>query len=658
MSEECCGPSARYDDCGCEIREVDEAPQRLRDVREIQLAAIAGVALAVGLGLSLADLSIPARVAEATAIAAGGLTFIPQSLRALWRGRLSVATLMTIAAIGAILLGEVAEAATLAFLFSVSEALESYALTRTRRGLRALLDLVPDRARVLRGGREVEVDPAALRPGEVMVVRPGERLATDGTIRAGRSALDFSAITGESVPVERGPGEEVLAAAINGGGALEVQVTARTGESSLARIVRIVEEAQERKGRGQRIASRIARPLVPGVLIAATLIAVIGSLASGDPGEWIGRSLVVLVAAAPCAFAISVPVTVVAAIGAATRSGVLIKGGAALEALASVRAVAFDKTGTLTRNDPQVVEVLHDERHARGEVLALAGALEARSEHPLARAILASSPGVPAASDVQAHPGDGISGRVDGVPVRLGRPGFVDPGRWAERVLQLERAGATVVLLARDGRTVGAIAVRDELRPEAAEAVRQLHGIGIAAVAMVSGDNERTANALAGEAGIDRVHAQLRPEDKVDVVERLQREQPVAMVGDGINDAPALASARVGIAMGAMGTDVAIESADVALMGEDLRTLPRAIVHARRAGRIMRQNLLLSGAIIVALIPLAATGLLGLAAVVAIHELAEVVVIGNGVRAARRGAFATPEPERRPPTAALRPFAA
>jgi len=636
----------QLDACGCEIPDLSEGPPaRLWDVREIRLAAGSGLALLAALSLALAGADGGwVRAAEVVALLVGGLTFVPQAVRGLLAGRLSVGTLMAIAAIGAVLLGEVAEAAMLAFLFSISEALEHYALTRAHQGLRALLGLVPERARVRRDGHEVETSPTQLRVGDVLVVRPGERVATDGRIVEGRSALDQSPVTGESVPVWRGPGEEVFAATINGRGALEVQVTATVADNSLARVVRIVEEAQTRKGRGQRIADRIARPLVPGILVVAALIAVLGGIASGDPGTWVERALVVLVAAAPCAFAISAPVTVVAAIGAATRSGVLIKGGAALEALGQVRTVALDKTGTLTRSEPRVIDVLHDEHHDRAEVLTLAAALEARSEHPLAAAILTAAPPaeVHRGEDVNAHPGDGLEGRVDGRRVRVGRPGYLDPGPWGDRVAALQRQGATVVLVAADEHLVGAIAIRDDLRPEAADAIRELRGAGVTGIAMLTGDNALAAGALAATAGIDHVGAELRPEDKATAIDELisQRHGTVAMVGDGINDAPALASADVGIAMGAIGTDVAIETADIALMGDDLRTLPRAIHHARRANRIMRQSLALSAAIIITLVPLAATGILGLAAVVSIHELAEVLVIANGLRAARRGAFA------------------
>jgi cation-transporting ATPase G len=540
---------------------------------------------------------------------------------------------MTIAAVGAVILGEVGEAAMLAFLFSISEGLEEYSLARTRRGLRALLSLVPDEATVLRDGGEKTVAPADLRIGDRMLVKPGERVATDGIIRQGRTALDVSAITGESVPVEAGPGDEVFAGSINGTGVLEVEVTTTAEDNSLARVVRIVEAEQSRKGASQRLADRIAKPLVPGVMIVAAMIAVIGSLL-GDSATWIERALVVLVAASPCALAISVPVTVVAAIGAASKLGALVKGGAALEGLGKIRGVALDKTGTLTANRPAVIDVATTGGATREQVLDLAAALEARSEHPLASAILAAADDVIAATDVEAVTGAGLTGRRDGRTIRLGRPGWLDLGPLAGEVAQMQQAGATAVLVEDNGQVIGAIAVRDELRPEAAEVVAQLRRDGYH-VAMLTGDNQATAAALARDVGIEAVHAELRPEDKARLIEQLRAQRPTAMVGDGVNDAPALATADVGIAMGAMGTDVAIETADVALMGEDLRHLPQAFTHARRARRIMLQNVGLSLGLIIALVPLALFGVLGLAAVVLVHELAEIVVIANGVRAGR-----------------------
>ncbi|MBC3194348.1 cadmium-translocating P-type ATPase [Pseudonocardia sp. C8] len=622
------------DACGCGGDEHE--PDRPWQVTELRAAAVAGVLLVAGYTAEWSGAGpLPVLALKALALLAGASTFVPTTLRRLVRGRIGVGTLMTIAAIGAVLLGEVGEAAMLAFLYSISEGLEEYSLARTRRGLRALLSLVPDQATVLRGGREVALAPSELRVGDRMLVRPGERVATDGVIRAGRTALDVSAITGESVPVEAGPAGEVFAGSINGTGVLEVEVTATAEDNSLARIVRIVEAEQSRKGAGQRLADRVARPLVPGVMLAAVLIAGIGSLL-GDPLTWIERALVVLVAASPCALAISIPVTVVAAIGAASRSGVLVKGGAALEALGRVRAVALDKTGTLTRNQPSVVEVATADGATRDQVLHVAAALEARSEHPLARAILAAvdTDTITPAAEVEAVTGAGLAGQVEGRTARLGRPGWLEPGPLAADVDRMQHAGATAVLVENDGVVIGAVAVRDELRPEASEVITRLHAGGYH-VAMLTGDNHATATALAREAGIDSVHAELRPEDKARIVSELRRERSTAMVGDGVNDAPALATADLGIAMGAMGTDVAIETADVALMGEDLRHLPHTLDHARRARRIMLQNVGLSLAIITVLMPLALVGVLGLAAVVLIHEVAEVVVIVNGVRAGR-----------------------
>ncbi len=626
MSDDCCSMDGPVS---------EGAPEALWRMRSVQAAGVAGLFTAVGLIAGTVGADVVEAVAFLVAVVIGGSTFVPESVRGLVRGRLGVGTLMTIAAIGAVVLGELGEAASLAFLFSISEALEQYALARTRRGLRALLDLVPDVVTVRRSDLDVEVGPGQLLLGDVMLVRPGDRVATDGIVRQGRSTLDLSAITGESMPVEANPGDVVYAASINGGGALDIEVTALSADSSLARIVRVVEDAQERKGNSQRLADRIAKPLVPGIMIFALGVAVVGSLL-GSPSLWIERALVVLVAAAPCAFAISVPVTVVAAIGAATKNGALVKGGLALEALAGIEIVALDKTGTLTQNRPQVIEVIAVPGSDRDQVLSAAAALEARSDHPLAGAILAVVDSPQPATDVQAVVGSGLTGSLDGVDLRLGKPGYIEPGNLQRDVERLQDAGATVVLVERNGGTIGAIAVRDELRPEAATVIASLRRGGIRHVAMLTGDNKRTADALGRSAGVDTISAELLPEDKVRIVTELQASGRVAMVGDGINDAPALATADVGIAMGAMGSDVAIEAADVSLLGEDLSHLPEVLTHARRAGRIMRQNLVMSGAIIATLIPLAGFGVLRLATVVATHEIAEVFVIANGVRAGRR----------------------
>ena len=632
MSTACgCGDDEpRHDDGEPEEHE----PERLWEVSELRFAAAAGLFLLAGFVADRIDATgFVVTGLNAIALALGAWTFVPNTVKRLAKGKIGVGTLMTIAAVGAVILGEVAEAAALAFLYSISEGLEEYAVARTRHGLRALLSLVPAEATILRDGTQVTLAPAELGIGDLLLVRSGEKVATDGVIRSGRTALDVSALTGESVPVEAGVGDTVYAGSINGTGALEVEVTATAEDNSLARIVNIVEAEQSRKGNAQRLADRIAQPLVPGIMILAAAIAITGSLL-GDPATWIERSLVVLVAASPCALAISVPVTVVAAIGAASRIGALVKGGAALEALGRIRAVALDKTGTLTRNKPAVVEVAAAPGYTREDVLDIAAALESRSEHPLARAILTAAPDHRDADDVQAVTGAGLTGTIDGRLARLGRPGWIPAGELAEPVAGMQQAGATAVLVEYDGVVVGAVAVRDDLRSEAAEVVARLRADGFQ-VAMLTGDNDRTAAALAAQAGITDVYSELRPEDKSAITHRLRKTTPTAMVGDGVNDAPALATADVGIAMGAMGSDVAIETADVALMGEDLRHLPHTLAHARRARSIMLQNVGLSLALITILIPLAAFGVLGLAAVVLVHEVAEIFVIGNGVRAGR-----------------------
>nr|WP_305113131.1 cation-translocating P-type ATPase [Tessaracoccus lapidicaptus] len=611
--------------------------EHLWQVRDIQFGLVSGVLLLAGFVSGLLGWEVAELVLSVAALLVGASTFVPGALKRLARGKVGVGLLMTIGAVGATALGQIEEAAMLAFLFSLAEGLEDYSLAKTRRGLRALLGLVPREATIRRNGRDVVLSPDDLVVGDLMIVKPGERVATDGDIRSGRTAVDTSAITGESMPVEVGPGDPVFAGSVNGSGVLEVEVTAAARDNSLARIVHIVEAEQSRKGATQRLADRIATPLVPGILIAAALTVIAGFLL-GEPAMWLQRALVMVVAASPCALAISVPVTAVASIGAASRRGILIKGGAALETLGKVRTIALDKTGTLTRNQPAVADVAPADGYSAAEVLGLAAALEARSEHPLARAILAAVDDVRAADEVTAEVGSGLTGRLGGRGLRLGRPGWIDPGPLTAHVTRMQDAGATAVVVELDGAPVGAIAVRDELRPEAPEVIAQLRADGYTIV-MLTGDNEATARAIAREAGISEVYADLRPEDKSAIIQRLRRTGLTAMVGDGVNDAPALATADLGIAMGAMGSDVAIETAAVALMGDDLRLLPHALDHARRTRRIMLQNVILSIALITILIPLGLFGVLGLAAVVLVHEVAEVFVIGNGIRAGRTTAL-------------------
>ena len=602
-------------------------------MRELQLAGLAAVLWVVAFVLertgSAEYISISLALL-ATAIA--GWTFIPASIKKLRKLKIGVGTLMTIATFGAIALGKFEEAAMLTILFSISEGLEEFSLTKAQQSLKALLSLMPETAIVRRGKTEVEVPASEVKRGDIFIVKPGAKVPTDGMVIDGKSAVNMAAITGESVPVEIATDGEVFAGSVNGNGALEVRATATTANNSLARVVKIVEDAQKQKGDQQRLADKIAQPLVPGIIVVSLLIAVIGSLL-GDPATWIERALVVLVAASPCALAIAVPITVVSAIGAASKFGVIIKGGAALEALGKIKTVALDKTGTLTQNKPVVIKTVTNGAK-EADVLRLAAALEARSEHPLAAAILAASPNPPAAKNVAAVTGAGITGVVDGQKVRLGRPGWIDAGKLEQDVVALQQEGATTVLVEQGGKVIGAIAVRDELRPESGDVVEQLISSG-RRVVMLTGDNTVTGTAIARTAGISDVRADLRPEDKAKIITELETKNRTAMVGDGVNDAPALATSSVGIAMGAMGTDVAIETADVALMGQDLRALPTALNHASRARTAMMQNIGFSLVIIAALLPLSLFGVLGLAAVVAVHEVAEVVVILNGLRMAK-----------------------
>lgn len=623
--------------CGCEhepATEIKDLDRPWWKDPELLLPIFSGVALCIGLALGWSGLETPATVLFWVGLLLGAYTFAPGAIRNLaTKRKLGIGLLMTISAVGAVILGYVGEAAALAFLYSIAEALEDKAMDRAQGGLRALLKLVPQTATVLRDGTAVEVAAKDLVAGELMLVRPGERIATDGIIRSGRSSLDTSAITGESIPEEVAPGDEVPAGAINSAGSLEVETTAAGTDNSLTTLVDLVEQAQAEKGDRARIADRIARPLVPGVMILAVLVGVIGSLL-GDPETWITRALVVLVAASPCALAISVPLTVVAAIGAASQFGVVIKSGAAFERLGGIRHLAVDKTGTLTRNQPEVTDVVPADGFDPAQVLAFAAAVEQQSTHPLAAAIAAAVPEAPAAQDISEEAGHGIGGTIEGRRVLVGSPRWIDAGPLKADVERMESEGQTCVLVTVDDALSGAIGVRDELRPEVPEAVQTLHANDVE-VSMLTGDNTRTARALAEIAGIDDVRAELRPEDKASIVAELSSKTPTAMIGDGINDAPALAGATVGIAMGATGSDAAIESADVAFTGHDLRLIPQALQHARRGSRIINQNIVLSLAIIIVLMPLAISGVLGLAAVVLVHEVAEVIVILNGLRAAR-----------------------
>ncbi|MGH2946918.1 MAG: heavy metal translocating P-type ATPase [Solirubrobacteraceae bacterium] len=609
-------------------------------------ALLAGLLL--GLGLLLELLDAPEALGIALFLAAlpiGAWYFAQEGFKEFVEEReIGIEALMLLAAAGALVFGLFEEAAALIFLYSLAEAIEELTFARTRSAIRDLLDLAPKQARRLVDGREETVPAEQLQVGEVFLVRPGEALPTDGTIRDGRSTLNEAPVTGESVPVEKGPGQDVFAGTVNGQRALEVEVARAYADNTLARIVHLVEEAQSQKSQAQRFVDRFATRYSPAVLAAAVVIAIAGPLLGGDWKEWALRAVTVLVAGAPCALVMSVPVAAAAAITRAGREGILIKGGLQLEALGRIQAVCFDKTGTLTEGAPQVTDLLPVDGNER-ELLALAATVEARSEHPLAQAVIAYAreQGVEpqAAEDFEALVGHGASARVDGREVWVGNPQLLSQ-RLADahvpaELERLQDEGKTVVFIGADERLLGMLALRDEPRPEAARAVQELRRLGVRHVSMLTGDNERTAQAIARAVGLDEVHAELKPEDKVAAVERLrERHGAIAMVGDGINDAPALATADLGIAMGTGGTDAAIEAADVALMADDITKVAEALRLGRRATRISRQNLLFSVLLLALLIPSAVVGLLTVVIAVTVHEVAELLAVGNGVRAAQR----------------------
>jgi Zn2+/Cd2+-exporting ATPase len=607
-------------------------------------------ALALGVaGFAAGFVSAPLAVAfYLPAIVIGGAPIARKGWQRARHGALDMNVLMSVAVLGAMAIGEWGEGAATVVLFSLAQLLEARSLERARRAISGLMDLAPETAVVLRGGAEAQVAAAEVARGEAIVVAPGARVPLDGIVESGRSDVDQSPLTGESQPVPREAGQGVFAGSINGSGALVVRVTRRAAETTLARILRRVEEAQASRAPTQGFVERFARVYTPVVIGLALLTALVPPLLAGGAWSvWTYRALVLLVVACPCALVISTPVSIVSALTAASRRGVLVKGGAHLEELGRVRAVVFDKTGTLTRGAPEVTDVLAaDGVHAR-EVLALAAAVEARAAHPLALAVTARARheglALDAADEVTEIPGRGVRGRVNGSEVLVGSHRLFDERglcdhRLDETLARLEAEGKTAVLVGLPGReapVLGALAVADALRPEAREAVAALHAAGIA-VAMLSGDNARTTGAIARQLGIETALPNLLPDDKVARLLALRDQRgSVAMVGDGINDAPALAAASVGIAMGRRSADVALETAAVALMAEDLRLIPQALRLGRAARRVVRQNVALSLLVKGAVLGLTLAGWGSLWAAVGADMGASLLVIGNGLRLLR-----------------------
>ncbi|MCE9562382.1 MAG: cadmium-translocating P-type ATPase [Planctomycetes bacterium] len=580
-------------------------------------------------------------------IVAGVWTVLPKAWVAAKHISPDMNLLMVVAVCGAVAINQWAEAATVAFLFSLSLALEAWSVGRARRAVAALMNLAPPTARFVHSdGREEAVAPDKVPVGAKFRVRPGDRVPLDGRVVEGSGGVDQSPITGESIPVPKNAGDEIYAGTINGDGLLTVESTKPASDTTLARITRMVGEAQSRRSPSEQWVEKFARYYTPAVMLLALAVLTIPPLAFGEPwGPWLYRSLVLLVIACPCALVISTPVSIVAALSAAARNGVLVKGGVHIETPARLKAVAMDKTGTLTEGKPAVVELVPLNGHTEAEVLERVAALEAHSTHPLARAIVeyAKSRGVsvPPAEDFRILPGKGAVGRVRGTEYWVGSHRYLEergqenPGVH-DRLEAMSRAGQTVVVVGNDRHVCGFIALADRVRPESKRAVADLRAAGIEHIVMLTGDNRGTAAAIAAEAGVDEVHAELLPADKVTKIEELvAKYKSVAMVGDGVNDAPAMARATVGVAMGAAGTDAAIETADIALMSDDLSKLPWLVRHSRRTLSVIRQNVVFSLSVKAVFVVLTLAGYSSMWAAVAADSGATLIVVFNALRLLR-----------------------
>ena len=607
---------------------------------EVPLSIVAGVLLVLGWALEAGGVLAPeyTRFLYAGALVSGGFFATRGALLSLKARQADIETLMVLAGLGAAILGAWFEAAFLLFLFSVGHALEHRAMERARQAVDALGKLRPDVAKVKRGGVLVEVPANKVQIGEIVVVRPGDRLPLDGTVVDGTSSVDQATLTGESLPVPKQAGDPVFAGTMNTDGALEIRVDRLAGQSAIARVVDLVASAEARKSKAQRFTTMVERRFVPLVLIAAPVLSIALYATGTDLRASVLRGVSLLVAASPCALAISTPAAVLSAVARAARGGVLIKGGAHLEALGTVDTVAFDKTGTLTIGRPRVVGVDPFDAVTEERLLAVAAAAETLSSHPIAKELVAEAGrrnlALPPASDATAVHGKGLRATVGGLPVAIGSAalfGELPPAVSAAWTAALER-GHTPMLVQEGGVFLGLVAVADTARPEARGAVEALRSVGISRTVMLSGDQRPVATAMGATVGVTEVRAPLMPEDKVKEIRELSRTGTVAMVGDGVNDAPALASAAVGIAMGGAGSDVALETADVVLMGDDLRRLPFAIGLARAATSVVRQNIVVALGVSLILVIATVFGWVRISQAVVLHEGSTLVVVANGLR--------------------------
>ena len=611
------------------------------------LVVVSGVALAAGLLLEFLGLPVLlVRSVFLLSILTGGIYTARRAWAATRVMSLDINVLMLVAVIGATIIGEWSEGATVTFLFAFAQILEARSMDRARNAIHALMDLTPPEAIVRRNHEEMRVRVDDVRRDEILLVKPGEKIPLDGIVVSGSSPVNQAPITGESLPVDKSIGDEVFAGTINGYGALDVRVTHLRQDTTLARIIALVELAQSQRAPSQAFVERFARYYTPAVIALAIVIALVPPLVMGQPfATWVYRALVLLVISCPCALVISTPVSVVSAIAAAARKGVLIKGGVHLERSGTVRCVAFDKTGTLTKGSPHVVEVIPLNDTAADEILEIAAGLEARSEHPIGRAILAraveSGIALPESEEFQSIPGRGAEAMVAGQHALVGNHRLIEERGLCNAAIHskldlLAASGRTAVLVARPERPLGIIALADRSRESGRDAIEMLRRQGVERVVMLTGDNQASAEALARELGVDEIHAELLPHDKVEAVQKLRETYgTVAMVGDGVNDAPALAAADVGIAMGAAGSDAALETADIALMADELLKIPFAIRLGRATLRNIHVNVTLSLGLKAVFLGLAVVGSATLWMAVMADLGASLLVIANGMRLLR-----------------------
>ncbi|MFY9479624.1 MAG: heavy metal translocating P-type ATPase [Aquabacterium sp.] len=630
---------------------------------EMIFALTCGALLGVGFGLEKLAAGLPAWLPTSLYVLAyffGGFYTLREALDNLRLKRFEIDTLMLVAAAGAAALGSWAEGALLLFLFSLGHALEHYAMGRAKRAIEALAELAPDTATVRRDGQAVEIPVEELVIGDVVLVRPNERLAADGFLLAGESSINQAPVTGESIPVDKRPvadaasarsrpdGVEaisrVFAGTINGSGSIEIEVTRRSSDSALARVVKMVSEAEARKSPTQRFTDKFEKVFVPVVLTLAFVLLFAWVVVDEPFRDSFYRAMAVLVAASPCALAIATPSAVLSGIARAARGGVLIKGGAPLEELGSVSAMAFDKTGTLTEGRPRITDVIPVEGVSEEDLLTVAVSVESLSDHPLAAAIARDgrerigNRSVPEAGALENLIGRGVKASYEGKPVWIGKAemfgvdGVPKLGGFVEAAIaRLRDAGRTTMVVRLGDRDLGAIGLLDTPRAGAREALEQLRQLGIKRMIMISGDHQKVADAVAKDVGLDEAWGDLMPEDKVKSIRKLRETTKVAMVGDGVNDAPAMANATVGIAMGAAGSDVALETADVALMADDLRHLPFAVGLSRHTRAVIRQNVFVSLGVVAILVPATIMGM-GIGAAVAVHEGSTLLVVFNALR--------------------------